>query len=118
MQHAIRVKLESPSSCIMLRCRGGDTQAVTPFAVGCQRMGLAEIGGKLDDVAVSCLHHHVPKALASLLRTLCLRSRSASSVLYGSASTQCLLTLKLTEINVLLLYHQVIIAYVEGASKL
>ena len=102
----------------MLWCRGGDTQAVTPFAVGCQRMGLAEIGGKLDDVAVSCLHHYVPRALASSSWTLCLCSGSASSVLYSSASAECLLSLKLTEIDVLLLYQQVIIAYVEGASKL
>ena len=57
------MKLESPSG-IALRCRGGDTQAVTPFAVGCQRMGMAEIGGKLDDVAVSCLPHQEPKGVA------------------------------------------------------
>ena len=104
----------------MLWCRGGDTQAVTPFAVGCQRMGLAEIGGKLDDVAVSCLHHYVPRALASLMRTLCLCSGFASGVLCSlvSSGAECLLTVKLIEVDVLLRYQQVIIAYVEGASKL
>ena len=102
----------------MLWCRGGDTQAVTPFAVGCQRMGLAEIGGKLDDVAVSCLHHYVCQRHWLLCCGPCVSAKSAFSVLYGSVSAQCLLTLNLTEVDALLLYQQVIIAYVEGASIL
>lgn len=37
-------------------CRGGDPQATTPFSIGCQKMGFQEIGGKLDDIAVSCTY--------------------------------------------------------------
>ncbi len=36
-----------------LVCRGADPQATTPFSIGCQQLGFQEIGGKLDDIAVS-----------------------------------------------------------------
>ena len=46
--------------CHSLWCRGGDHQATTPFSIGCNQLGVQEIGGKLDDIAVSCLSTWTP----------------------------------------------------------
>ena len=46
--------LRSSISCRgCLWCRGSDPKATTPFSIGCQKLGYQDVGGKLDDIAVS-----------------------------------------------------------------